>query len=80
MNFLLKYAWTASCGWAVRLLYLAPARNVKTEVAKKISMLSDAYFLFDGNRLIKASQAGQKPFGPANDGGADWAQFQLRFA
>ena len=46
------------------MLYLAPARNGKTEVAKKISMLSDAYFLFDGNRLIIASQAGQKPFMP----------------
>ena len=61
------------------MLYLALARSGKTEVAKKISLLSDAYLLFDGNRLVKASQAGQNLLGLAKEGGSDWAQFRVRF-
>jgi hypothetical protein len=61
------------------MLYLALARSGKTEVAKKISLLSDAYFLFDGNRLVKASQAGQNLLGLAKEGGSDWAQFWAQF-
>ena len=46
MNFLLIYAWAASCESAVWMLYLALARSGKTEVAKDIDVEWRLFFVW----------------------------------
>ena len=88
MKMLAICAWFASFSCAVWILYWLLKHAVPGPLANRRGLVSDAYFLFDGNRLLKASRAGRQLLAPTKHGAKDeakgWAEFyacfELRFA
>ena len=79
MNTLALYAGVVSFICAVWIIYWTVKLAGGLRQAKAGALANDAYFLFDGDRLIKTSQAGRQLLKATKTGAKDWSGFHACF-
>lgn len=73
------YAWAVGFICTVWILYWTLKHVVPVRLVLRGALASDAYFLFDGSRLVKASRTGRQLLTATENGVKDWAGFHACF-
>ena len=79
VNMLAIYAWAVGFICTVWILYWTLKHVVPVRLVLRGALASDAYFLFDGSRLVKASRTGRQLLTATENGVKDWAGFHACF-
>jgi len=73
------YAWAVGFICTVWILYWTLKHVVPVRLVLRGALASDADFLFDGSRLVKASRTGRQLLTATENGVKDWAGFHACF-